>query len=161
MRKACAVALAIFGAAATAAGADEATRAAYSQGFWDGYAAAQRGLDSGAKSAGPAFGLSSADPAAPVWVVAGGGGQDHRTLALPGVFEAPDGTGAVYFKGPWLWLNADTDDEFDGRTLDLDALYRAEDLTEAPAVPEAVTEQIRKMRQMGINEGLVILSVAN
>jgi hypothetical protein len=156
MRNVCTCALVVLGAATSIAGADEVTRAAYSQGFWDGYAAAQHGLESGAKVAGPAFGLSSAEPAAPVWVVAGGGRD--RTLALPGAFEAPGGAGAVYFKGPWLWLNADTADEFDGRILNLDALNRAADLTEDPVVPETVTDQIRKMRQMGINEGLVILS---
>lgn len=159
MRKVYAVTLVAFGVATSAAGADEAARAAYSQGFWDGYAAAQQGLDSGAKSAGPAFGLSSAEPAAPVWVLSSLGRD--RTLALPGVFDAPAGAGAVYFKGPWLWLNADTADEFDGRTLNLDALNRAADMTEDPAVPATVTEQIRKMRQMGINEGLVILSAGD
>lgn len=138
-----------------------ALRAAYGQGYWDGYAAAAGVPAFAGRSSRSAFGLSVAEPAAPVWIMPADRVAPGARLEMPALF-AGDGTlRAVYFKGPWLWRGDDVAGLFHpgarGPGLDLDALGRSEALQETAELEPGVAEQIRRMRAMGINEGLVIV----
>lgn len=154
--------LALFFALAAAlagpAAADETTRAAYAQGFWDGFATARQAAVAGRGSRSP-LGLSEDAAGAPVWILpaAGDAAGQPRGLVLPPAFAAAAGSRAVYFKGPWIWLVPDATALFADGVLARDAVDRSETLTEATAIEPPVTERIRAMRSMGINEGVVLV----
>jgi hypothetical protein len=149
---------ALVAALAGPAAADETTRAAYAQGFWDGFATARQAAVAGRGSRSP-LGLSDDAVGAPVWILpaAGDAAGQPRGLVVPADFAATAGSRAIYFKGPWVWLVPDATALFVDGVLARDAVDRSESLTDAPALEPPVTERIRAMRSMGINEGVVLV----
>lgn len=143
----------------------DSLRAVYSQGYWDGYAAAQaNGRAPGARRSRSAFGMSAAGAGAPIWVVPAEESA-APVLEVPGMFLG-EGVGAVeavklegyYFKGPWVWHGAGLEGlvrRTEGGTgFDVEKL-RGLDTVESPP-DAAASDQIRRIRAMGINEGFVI-----
>jgi hypothetical protein len=137
-----------------------ALRAAYGEGYWEGYAAAARPAADG-RVGRALFGLSLAEPSAPVWVMRPEQAAPGAILEMPAYFAAGGAVGAVYFKGPWLWQGDGLETLFRsgsrGPGLDLDALGRTDALRAIAELEPGVADRIRRMRSMGINEGLVIV----
>jgi hypothetical protein len=157
--------LALLAALALPAAADpaatapeaEALRAAYADGFWHGYALARTTLGPRTRATRSAFGLSEAGPSAPVWIVPADADPATATLTVPPSYATGPGTRAVYYKGPWIWLDADAADLVATGTFHPGHAAGQDDLAEATELDPPVLEAIRRMRAMGLNEGLVLV----
>jgi hypothetical protein len=140
----------------TAVRADDALRSAYADGFRDGFAAARGAVDGHGRAGRSAIGVSEAAPSAPLWIVTAAGGQG---LPLPPAVRVA-GTSVVYYKGPWIWTGPNAEALMPGGRLDVVALDRSETLVEAGEVEPDVADAIRRMRALGLNEGVVIVAAA-